>query len=201
VRARGPRVAANAIGAGFAVYLLRPNLESFLRTGALLGLVFVIQQAWVAGVFLIRRAAQSTSRRPLDWVAAYGGWFTSFLVRPGGYHVASDVPIGLLAQIAGLLLWGWAFAKLARSFGVVPANRGLVTSGPYAVVRHPLYSAYIIGGIGYLMQSLSLWNVGVDVIAVGWQLVRIRAEERHLEGRAYAAYRARVRWRVCPGLW
>jgi protein-S-isoprenylcysteine O-methyltransferase Ste14 len=69
------------------------------------------------------------------------------------------------------------------------------------VVRHPLYSAYIVGGIGYLLQSLSVWNAVVDVIAVAWQLARIRAEERHLESANYEAYRASVPWRLCPGLW
>jgi protein-S-isoprenylcysteine O-methyltransferase Ste14 len=200
-RARCRRLAANAAGAGFAVYLLRPNFLFFLRTGQMLALVFVVQQAWVAVVFLTRRPARTASRRPLDWVAAYGGWFSSFLVRPGGYQVAVGVPFGLALQLSALLLWAWAFSKLARSFGVVPADRGLVTAGPYGIVRHPLYSAYIVGGIGYLMQSLSVWNVAVDLIAVAWQLVRIRAEERHLEGRDYAAYETRVPWRLFPGLW
>lgn len=85
-----------------------------------------------------------------------------------------------------------AFWKLGRSSGMVAANRGLVTGGPYAVVRHPLYSAHMLGGIGYLMQSFSAWNVAVDVAAVGFQLLRIVAEERHLSGPAYAAYRTRV---------
>jgi protein-S-isoprenylcysteine O-methyltransferase Ste14 len=194
-------VAANAGGAAFAVYLLRPNLEFFLRTGEPIGLVFVIQQAWVAVVFLIRRAPQTTSRRPLDWLAAYGGWLTSLLVRPGGDHVLSAVPLGLCLQVAGLVLWTWAFSKLARSYGIVPADRGLVTAGPYAFVRHPLYGAYLLAGIGYLIQSLSVRNIVVDAIAVGWQLVRINAEERHLEGSDYADYRARVPWRLCPGIW
>jgi protein-S-isoprenylcysteine O-methyltransferase Ste14 len=104
-------------------------------------------------------------------------------------------------QVAGLAVWACAFARLSRSFGIVPADRGLVTSGPYAVVRHPLYTAYMLGGIGYLIQSLSLWNVVIDLITVGWQLVRIRAEERHLDGPAYVAYRNRVRWRLVPRVW
>jgi protein-S-isoprenylcysteine O-methyltransferase Ste14 len=164
-------------------------------------LVFFVQQVWVAVVFLSRRTPRTVSRRPLDWIAAYAGWFTSFLVRPDGYHLGWAAAVGLWVQVIGLLLWVLAFAMLARSYGVVPADRGLVTRGPYAIVRHPLYSAYVVGGAGYLLQSLSAWNALVDLVAVSWQLVRIRAEERHLHGPDYAAYRARVPWRLCPGLW
>jgi protein-S-isoprenylcysteine O-methyltransferase Ste14 len=196
----GP-IAANLAGAAFAVYLLLPNLRFFVSTGSLLGLVFVIQQVWVAAVFLLRRQARTVSTRTLDWIAAYAGWLISFLVRPGGTHAAWAVTGGFLVQVAGLALWAWAFAVLGRSYGIVPADRGLVTRGPYAIVRHPLYTAYMVGGAGYLMQSFSLRNVIVEAVAVSWQLVRIRAEERHLAGPAYAAYRARVPWRLWPGVW
>jgi protein-S-isoprenylcysteine O-methyltransferase Ste14 len=120
---------------------------------------------------------------------------------PGRLYPAWGITVGFWVQVVGLLLWAWSFSKLARSYGIVPADRGLVTGGAYAIVRHPLYSAYVVGGIGYLMQSLSVRNAVVEMIAVSWQLVRIRAEERHLESPAYAAYRARVPWRLCPGLW
>ncbi len=172
-----------------------------MQTGRFIGLVFVIQQAWVAAVFLARRSPRTVSRRPLDWIAAYAGWFTSFLVRPNGYHPAWGLAVGLWVQVAGLVLWAWAFGILGRSYGIVAADRGLAMSGPYSFVRHPLYTAYLVGGSGYLIQSLSPWNAAVDVVTVAWQLVRIRAEERHLEGPSYAAYRAHVRWRLCPGLW
>jgi protein-S-isoprenylcysteine O-methyltransferase Ste14 len=203
--AKAPRwvvaLPGNLAGVGLAAYLLLPNLRFFAQTGKLIGLVFVVQQVWVAAIFISRRAPRTVSRRPLDWIAAYAGWFTSFLVRPDGYHAAWSVAAGFWVQIAGLALWAWAFSKLARSYGIVAADRGLVTSGPYAIVRHPLYSAYIIGGLGYLMQSTSIRNLVVEGVAVAWQLVRIAAEERHLAGPDYAVYRARARWRLCPGLW
>jgi protein-S-isoprenylcysteine O-methyltransferase Ste14 len=194
-------IGCNAAGAAFALYLLRPNLEFFTQTHRPIGLVFAIQQGWVAVVFLVRRSPRTVSRRPLDWVAAYAGWFTGFLVRPSGSHAAWGVALGFWVQVSGLLLWAWAFAFLARSYGIVAADRGLVTRGPYAAVRHPLYASYMLGGVGYLMQSLSLWNIGVILVAVCWQLTRITAEERHLDCPDYAAYRARVHWRLCPGIW
>jgi protein-S-isoprenylcysteine O-methyltransferase Ste14 len=200
-RAQLARVAANLIGAGFAVYLLLPNLRYFASTGRLIGLLFVIQQLWVALLFLTRRPPRSVTRRPIDWIAAYAGWFTSFLVHPGTYHPAWGLAVGFWVQLAGLLLWAWALSKLGRSFGIVAADRGLVTRGPYAAVRHPLYTAYMIGGIGYLMQTPSVWNAVVDLIAVSWQIVRIQAEERHLDGPDYTAYSERVRWRLFPALW
>jgi protein-S-isoprenylcysteine O-methyltransferase Ste14 len=201
LRVRPGVVAGNLAGTAFAIYLLLPNLQFFVRTGRLIGLVFMIQQAWVAAVFLARRSPRTVSRRPLDWIAAYAAWFTSFLVRPNGYHPGWGLAVGLGVQVGGLVLWAWAFAILGRSYGIVAADRGLATRGPYALVRHPLYTAYLVGGAGYLIQSLSPWNVAVDVVALAWQLVRIRAEERHLDGPRYAAYRAHVRWRLCPGLW
>lgn len=194
-------VGANLAGAAFAAYLLLPNLRFFLDTLQPIGLVFAIQQAWVGVVFLLRRAPRTVSRHPLDWLVAYAGWFMSFLVRPGGYQLPWAGSFGLGLQCAGLALWAWAFAKLARSYGIVPADRGLITRGPYAVVRHPLYAAYIVGGAGYLIQSLSAWNVLIDAVTVGFQVVRITREERHLDGPDYARYRDRVRWRLVPGIW
>jgi protein-S-isoprenylcysteine O-methyltransferase Ste14 len=166
-----------------------------------MALVFAVQQAWVGAVFLLRRAPRSVSWHPLDWVVAYGGWFTGVLVRPGGYQLPGAGSFGLSLQLAGLALWGWAFANLSRSYGIVPADRGLVTSGPYALVRHPLYVAYLLGGVGYLVQSLSLRNVLVLTVTVALQAVRITREERHLDGPDYARYRSRVRRRLLPGIW
>jgi protein-S-isoprenylcysteine O-methyltransferase Ste14 len=104
-------------------------------------------------------------------------------------------------QCADLALWTWAFANLSRSYGIVAADRGLTTRGPYRFVRHPLYLAYIIGGIGYLVQSLSPWNIMIVGVTVSFQAVRILREEHHLDGAAYNQYRRRVRWHLLPGMW
>jgi protein-S-isoprenylcysteine O-methyltransferase Ste14 len=95
-----------------------------------------------------------------------------------------------------------ALLTLGRMFGIRPALRGLVTKGPYRIVRHPMYLAYVLGDIGY---NLLGWNTGtVLMVIAGWAslLYRIRAEERVLSKDAHwLSYTARVRCRLIPGLW
>jgi len=92
--------------------------------------------------------------------------------------------------------------SLGRRFGVFPALRDLQTSGPYRLVRHPMYLAYVLADIGYNLEE---WNSGtVLLVMAGWAslLYRIHAEERMLSQDArWSAYVALVRYRLLPGLW
>jgi protein-S-isoprenylcysteine O-methyltransferase Ste14 len=122
----------------------------------------------------------------LRWVPGDAGW-------PAGGLVL--VTLGACLSLASLL-------SLGRWFGVRPALRGLATRGPYRVVRHPMYLAYMLADIGYNLQE---WNAGtVLLVLAGWAslLYRIQAEERMLSRAAgWPAYVARVRYRLLPGLW
>jgi protein-S-isoprenylcysteine O-methyltransferase Ste14 len=122
----------------------------------------------------------------LRWVPGKAGW-------PAG---------GLALVILGACLSLATLLTLGRWFGVRPALRGLATKGPYRVVRHPMYLAYMLADIGYNLQE---WNSGtVLLVLAGWAslLYRIHAEERMLSQAAdWPAYVARVRYRLFPGLW
>ena len=91
---------------------------------------------------------------------------------------------------------------LGRAFGIRPALRSLRTTGPYRLVRHPIYLAYVIADIGYNLQE---WNRGtVLLVLAGWaaMVYRIAAEERVLASDAgWLSYRTAVRYRLLPGLW
>jgi len=122
----------------------------------------------------------------LDWVPGNPAW-------PSGGLVL--VTLGAFLSFASLL-------SLGRRFGVWPAFRGLATRGPYRLVRHPMYLAYVLGDIGWNLQE---WNLGTAVLViVGWTSLfyRIRAEERILSQDAgWSNYVALARHRLFPGLW
>lgn len=192
----------NLAGAAGAAFFARASLEFYLHTHRLIGGLFFLEQAWFVIAFLIRRPARSVATSGTPWLLAAAGTFGGLLLRPSGAHPAWGVTAGLALQVAGLALAIGALLVLGRSFGFVAADRGLVTRGPYAVVRHPVYAAYVLIQVGYLLQSLSWRNAAVVAFVTLANAGRALAEERLLASSAdYESYRRRVRWRLVPGAW
>ena len=123
----------------------------------------------------------------------YLRWSPGRVASPAAGLVLVTLAAGL--SLVSLLIMG-------RRFGVRPAMRGLVTSGPYRFIRHPMYLSYILADIGYNLQE---WNfVTLLLVLVGWMSLvhRMRAEERvlsqHAEWRTYVVL---ARYRLFPGIW
>ena len=192
----------NLAGAAVAGLFARASLQFYAHTHRLIGGLFAIEQTWFAVAFLIRRPPQAVSHRTISWLAAFGGTFGGLLLRPGGAHPPWGVEAGFGLQLAGLVIAISSLVALGRSFGLVAADRGLKTRGPYAVVRHPIYASYLLIQCGYVLQSLSLRNVVVFGLASTCNIGRALAEERLLAASpAYRAYQEQVRWRLIPWLW
>jgi protein-S-isoprenylcysteine O-methyltransferase Ste14 len=142
------------------------------------------------------------TRRPDDWLLAFAGTFAGVLFRPDGEHPPWGIWAGIVFQLVGVAIVATCILTLGRSFGFAAADRGVVTRGPYAVVRHPMYAAYLLLQSGYLLQSLSLRNAAVLLFGTAANAGRALAEERLLaNNRDYGAYRRHVRSRIIPGVW
>ena len=90
---------------------------------------------------------------------------------------------------------------LGRSFGCVPAHRGLKKRGPYQIVRHPMYTGYLLSHMAFLLVNPTWWNFCVYLVCYAAQVPRLLAEERLLRHDAeYASYMTAVRYRLIPGV-
>jgi protein-S-isoprenylcysteine O-methyltransferase Ste14 len=186
------------IGALFLALALRIAANS-LQTGRVTGLLLVANEALVVILMIMRRPTADVDRRWLVRVVAALSIVGPPLVRPSTTSAGGeDVATAMLSAVA-LAFVVVSKLTLGRSFGLVPANRGVVCSGPYRVVRHPIYLGYLITNVGFLIANPLAWNFLIFGIADTALFVRAVYEERTLErDAAYAAYQARVRWRILP---
>lgn len=114
-------------------------------------------------------------------------------------------PVTLIIQVAALLLMIWARLTFrVRSFhpGANPTAGGIVTSGPYRFVRHPIDAAIFYFLVGSVIAHPSASTVAAVVIADLGLYIRMRSEETLLLDRypEYQSYAVRTR-RVLPGVW
>lgn len=167
--------------------------------------VYVLQHGVVLALALTRPPPRAQDRSLASTVAvlityAYPYAQVAFLRYVAGEPAWPNGGLVLLTLAAFLSFV--SLLRLGPCFGVRPALRGLATGGPYALVRHPLYLAYLVSDIGYNLRE---WNYGtMAMVLAGWLALvyRIRAEERILALDArWPAYTASVRYRVVPGVW
>jgi len=122
----------------------------------------------------------------------------------------SAVPAGVVAAACVLFVAGAAVIfsvflenTYTSSIIEVDAAQTVVATGPYRVLRHPMYSGTLLMGLAMPLMLGSYW--ALLLLPPGWVLlvVRILAEERFLshELRGYAEYMRRTPKRLIPGVW
>ena len=142
------------------------------------------------------------------WAAA---GFIALLVVPALDHrfMWSSAPVAVV--VAGDALTALCFAIVFLAFRAntfssstieVADDQRVISTGPYAIVRHPMYAGGLLLFIGAPLALGSYWGMLVFVAALPALLWRLLNEEAFLAEKlpSYVAYCASVRWRLIPGI-
>jgi protein-S-isoprenylcysteine O-methyltransferase Ste14 len=164
----------------------------------------IIHMLFAAGSFLVRDQPQRVERNLIGRAVSYAGAFGMFafmlfasIVRPEWLTLTPNPAMGLigvLLGVLGLLVEIWAIWHLKFAFSMEPAARRLVTTGPYRLSRHPIYTGGCMAYVGLLITRPTL---AIAIALVLWAIcmrLRMRYEEAILSSvfPAYADYRRRV---------
>jgi protein-S-isoprenylcysteine O-methyltransferase Ste14 len=122
----------------------------------------------------------------------------------------SHVPVAAVGVadalvVVAFLMFVAVFKANTYTSGIVEvdANQEVISSGPYALVRHPMYAGALLLFLATPLALGSWWDLLVVVPMAAALIWRLLAEERFLSDQlsGYQAYCARVRSRLLPGLW
>jgi protein-S-isoprenylcysteine O-methyltransferase Ste14 len=160
---------------------------------------------WIVAAFSTKRGRIPWSRELRIRVVILA--VVIVLVRLGvlrGHGVSTEpwrAAIGIILFVVGLLFAVWARIHIGRNWGTPMTQKAepeLVTSGPYRLVRHPIYSGILAAGVGTTV-ALSLWWLPVVALAGMYFVYSATVEERFLAEQfpdEYPAYKRSTRMLV-----
>jgi protein-S-isoprenylcysteine O-methyltransferase Ste14 len=161
----------------------------------------------------LRRHQTGEDPRRLAFIRAlFPILFVVALLDVGRFHWSDSVPralqlagLGLMAAAFALILWSMTANRFFVPVIRLQPERGhqVVSSGPYARVRHPGYAGMALAAPASALALGSWWALLPALTLATLFVARAAHEDQfllgHLEG--YAAYTARVPWRLVPGVW
>src|SRR5690349_5551842 len=189
-------VNGQGVGDGAPSWKFYAEVVSRSSTILFLGLLSIL--------FIIRLEPIKKAEGILPRILAVAGTFSMTLVTifPRAELSLTQTVIASLLSLAGTGLSLFALAHLGRSFSVMAEARRLVTSGPYRIVRHPLYMFEAMASLGILIQFFSFYSVLIYLAHCFFQLQRMKNEEAVLEGTfpEYQTYKSKTP-RLIPGIY
>jgi protein-S-isoprenylcysteine O-methyltransferase Ste14 len=171
---------------------------------------FGVNFAWVMAnanfllliaTMLIRRTASRVTPQPLFWLLAFFATYWLFLIgrftTPGPAIAPAFVVFGL--SFASFAISVWARVSLGRSIGLVPAHRGLVRTGAYRFMRHPIYTGVFCAYLALTLQNFSILNASLFAFGALLFVIKSFVEESFLShDPEYVSYMRSVPWRWIP---
>lgn len=162
---------------------------------------FCLLQTWL---FLARARPVARTENTGERIIAFVGAFAIMFLPAVQGPTSGSVPLLSLAvalSLTGGALTILALAHLRRHFSIIPEARGVVKSGPYRLIRHPMYFSEIVWCAGIVLPVLTPGALLLYVLMVSFLFLRAAFEERLLETTfpEYGAYR-KTTWQIVPFL-
>ena len=216
---------AGALAVGGLLLFLPAGTLAWPQAWIFLGLFYGCSQA--TGLWLLRKdpaLLAARTRSPLSAeqplrdravvlaiLIGFAAWLV-FMALDARRFSWSRTPIWAQALGAALVVgafWGWTRVLAANSFAAstieVQVERGqqVISTGPYAVVRHPMYAYTILLILGAPLLLGSLWGLAGLVVLLPLLGARALGEEALLRDGlpGYGDYAGKVRFRLVPGVW
>jgi protein-S-isoprenylcysteine O-methyltransferase Ste14 len=107
----------------------------------------------------------------------------------------------LVALGMGMVYWVFKENVFASATVEIATDQKVITTGPYAIVRHPMYASVTVYVIGMPLALASYWGLLASILTVLGLVWRVFDEEGMLASGlpGYREYCASVRWRLVPG--
>ncbi len=128
------------------------------------------------------------------------------LLLPAQLEIATSLRIfpviAVILMITGSVISLIALIDLGASFDFLPSDKGIVTSGAYQLVRHPIYTGYVTALAGNLLYNFSAHNLLVTILIwiTIYQRASLEEEMQLISNSEYELYRLKVRFRLFPGV-
>lgn len=164
---------------------------------------------WLIGAFTAKRQVRTQPIGPrlahsgallVAFILLYTSTFKfGFLGRRFVPNSAAIAETGMFLTLGGIAFAIWARFFLGRNWSATPAvkeDHRLIRRGPYAIVRHPIYSGLLLAMLGTSL-TIGKWRalVGLAIVGLAWH-IKSRTEERYMEevfGNEYHQYRRQVK--------
>jgi protein-S-isoprenylcysteine O-methyltransferase Ste14 len=194
-------VVGNLLVAASFVVAAAPNARHCFRVPA--DAIWTIGAVLMAAMSLFRIAPKAAR---VDLRAFLSTLFPVFLLpcllRAEGASSGLLAWSGVGLELFGVVLSQVSRVYMGRSFGILPGNRGIVSKGPFRLVRHPIYAGWFLLTVGYLASYPSWMNCLITLATLPFMMWRIRLEEDLLDADPdYREYRRLVPFRLLPGVY
>jgi protein-S-isoprenylcysteine O-methyltransferase Ste14 len=167
----------------------------------------VADAIWIAGAFLmgafslVRVPPRSVSLNEQSVMATALMIVPPMLVGGGTPSAGMLANCAIAVELVGIVVSQTARLYMGRRFGLLPANRGIITSGPFRLVRHPNYLGWLVLSAGYLMAHPAVAYALMIAFTLPFMMWRIALEENLLlQDPTYRTYCGTTRYRLIPGV-